>query len=92
MLTKKASDFVDKMLTVIIQIHLVEQSQMKALELFSVELHGQRGSIPREALQLLDEVPALGQRYTSPTPTHLDAGLWCKLLTDRGNQSVVLNF
>lgn len=72
--------------------HLVEQCQLKAMELFRVELHGQRRSLSCEALQLLDEVPALGQRYASPPPTHLDAGLWRKLLTDRGNQPVILDF
>lgn len=65
---------------------------MKALELFGVELHGQRRSLSCETLQLLDEVPALGQRYTAPPPTHLDAGLWLKLLTNRSNQAVILEF
>lgn len=72
--------------------YLVKQCQVKALELFRVEFHGQRRSLSCETLQLLDEVPALGQRYTSPPPTHLDAGLWWKLLTNRGNQAVILDF
>lgn len=62
--------------------YLVEQSQLKALKLFGVEFHGQSWSFSCEALQLLDEVPALGQRNTSTSPTHLYARLWHRLLTD----------
>lgn len=84
-------NFAEKLLTAI-QTYLVEQSQVEALELFGVELHGQSRGLSCETLQLLDEVPALSQRYSSPSPTHLDAGLWWRLLTNRGNQAVVLDF
>lgn len=70
---------------IITQPHLVEQCQMKTLELLGVELHGQGGTISCQALQLLDEVPAVRQRDAATPPTHLDAGLWRRLLTNRGN-------
>lgn len=84
-------DFVKEVL-IIRQAYLVEQCQVKALELFGVELHGQSWSLSCKTLQLLNEVPALGQRYTSPPPTDLCAGLWWRLLTNQGNQAVVLDF
>lgn len=65
---------------------------MKALELFGVQLHRQRGSVPCEALQLLDEIPALGQGNASASPAHLDSSLRRKLLSNRGNQTVILDF
>lgn len=71
---------------------LVEQRQVKALKLFGVELQGQSRRLSTETLQLLDEVPALGQRYPSASPAHLDAGLGRRLFTNRGDQSVVLDF
>lgn len=65
---------------------------MKALELFRVKLQGQRGTISRETLQLLDEIPAMGKRNSSPSPTHLDSSLRRKLLANRGNQTIILDF
>lgn len=76
----------------VIQPYLVKQSQVKALELFGVELHRQTRSFSCETLQLLDEVSALGQRYSSPSPTHFDAGLRWRLLTNRGNQAIIFDF
>lgn len=72
--------------------HLIEHRQMKALELFRVKLHGQRGAVPRETLQLLDEIPAMGKRNSSPSPTHLDSSLRWKLLANRGNQTIIFYF
>lgn len=63
---------------------------MEALELLGVELRGQR-NIARQALQLLQEIPALRQRHASAAPAHLDAGLRRGLLADRGDQAVVLD-
>lgn len=72
--------------------HLVEHCQVEGLEFFRVELHRQRGAVPCEALQLLDEIPALGQGKTSASPSHLDSSLCRKLLANRGDQTVILNF
>lgn len=65
---------------------------MKALKLFWVELHRQGRGLSCETLQLLDEVPAMGQKYTSAPPTHFDASLWRWLFTNRGNKAIILDF
>lgn len=65
---------------------------MEALELFRVELHGHGGPVPGQTLQLLDEVPAMGKRDSSPSPTHLDSSLLRKLLANRGDKTIVLDF
>lgn len=63
---------------------------MEALELLGVELGGQR-NIARQALQLLHEIPALRQGHASAAPAHLHAGVRGGLLTDQGDQAVVLD-
>lgn len=74
----------------ITQTHLIEERKVKALELLGVELRGQR-NIACQALQLLHEIPALSQRHASAAPAHLHAGVRRGLLTDRGDQAVVLD-
>lgn len=71
--------------------YLVEQCDLEAGELFEVDVGEAQRHLPRDALEQLLEVAAVGQRQGVGVVLHLDAAFLRRLLAHRRNQTVRLD-